>query len=224
MTNSAKPSRIDFEGMDINRISLILADGDMDALTPQEREYYGYMDMVRGLRARTMSADGRRVVTKAGIIKLLRNTYGLSDWMARRIYADSINFFYASDDVTPRAWSNLYADKLDKMADLAIATGKVKEARAMLLDAARLRGCFDDSAPEIPQELLDRKATVIYTSDPGAMGAPKADRRELEAFIDSLPDLPEAGLRRAKEDAGILKKDLLKRMAEDVSEFTEETD
>ncbi|MDE6131291.1 MAG: hypothetical protein K2F74_06835, partial [Muribaculaceae bacterium] len=166
MTNSAKPSRIDFEGMDINRISLILADGDMDALTPQEREYYGYMDMVRGLRARTMSADGRRVVTKAGIIKLLRNTYGLSDWMARRIYADSINFFYASDDVTPRAWSNLYADKLDKMADLAIATGKVKEARAMLLDAARLRGCFDDSAPEIPQALLDRKATVTYTSDP----------------------------------------------------------
>ncbi|MDE5929790.1 MAG: hypothetical protein K2H03_04855, partial [Muribaculaceae bacterium] len=76
MTNSAKPSRIDFEGMDINRISLILADGDMDALTPQEREYYGYMDMVRGLRERTMSADGRRVVTKAGIIKLLRNTYG----------------------------------------------------------------------------------------------------------------------------------------------------
>ena len=54
------------------------------------------------------------------------------------------------------------------------------------------------------------------------MGAPKADRKELEAFIDSIPDIPEISLRRVKEDAGITKRNLYSRMIEDVKEFGDE--
>ena len=225
MTNlPAKPSRIDFDNIDLAQLNRLRSTGDMDSLTPEERDYYNLMDAVRGLRARILQPGGRKIVTKAGIIRLLKTQYELSDWMARRVYDDAINFFYAESSVGPRAWSNLYAEKLDKMADLAFAQGKFKEARGLISDAARLRGCFDQAAPEIPEELLQPRAAVIYTADAAALGAPAADRRELEAFIDSIPDIPEMARARIKEDSGIKKKDLLKRMAEDVKEFAEESD
>ena len=92
-TNLIKPSRIDFDKVDINQIQRILSTGTLEALAPDEREYYSLMEMVRGLRAR-MRINGK-LVTKAGIIRLLKSEpYGLSDWMARQEYADSLNFFY----------------------------------------------------------------------------------------------------------------------------------
>lgn len=220
----AKPSRIDFDKIDLTAINRILSTGYLECLTPEEREYFSYMEMVRGLRARMLLPGGRKIVTKAGIIKLLKNNYGLSDWMARRIYDDTINFFYAESSVTPRAWANLYAEKLEKMADLAFSSGKFKEGRALMNDAAKLRGCYDDATPEIPEELLQPRTAIIYTEDAKALGAPAADRRELEIFIDGIPEVPVITRNRIKEDAGIKPKNLLKRMAEDVKEFADETE
>lgn len=218
-----KPSRINFEAIDSHQIERILRTGNLQALTDAEREYFNLMEVVRGLRARMMFPGGTRIVTKAGIIKLLKSeVYGLSDWMARQVYADALNFFYSEDGVAPRAWANLYAEKLEKWADLQATAGKIKEARATLMDAAKLRGCFDEAAPEIPRELLDAQPTVIYTSDPESMGAPAADRAELERFIDDLPEIPEISRERVKEDAGIKKRDLYKRIIEDVKEYGEE--
>jgi hypothetical protein len=87
-----------------------------------------------------------------------------------------------------------------------------------------LRGCFDEDAPEIPQELLNPKTAIIYTADAESMGANRADRRELEAFIDAIPDIPDVSRRRIKEDAGIKQKSILQRLLDDVKEFSEETD
>lgn len=224
MNLPAKPSRIDFEKIDPTSLNRILSTGDLECLTPEEREYFSFMELVRGLRARMLLPGGRKIVTKAGIIKLLKNNYGFTDWMARRIYDDAINFFYSESTVTPRAWANLYAEKLEKMADLAFTAGKFKEGRALMNDAAKLRGCFDEETPEIPEELLQPRTAIIYTSNAAALGAPSADRRELEAFIDTIPEIPQLTRQRVKEDAGILPKNLLKRMAEDVKEFADETD
>lgn len=224
MNFPAKPSRIDFEKIDPTSLNRILSTGDLECLTPEEREYFSFMELVRGLRARMLLPGGRKIVTKAGIIKLLKNNYGFTDWMARRIYDDAINFFYSESTVTPRAWANLYAEKLEKMADLAFTAGKFKEGRALMNDAAKLRGCFDEATPEIPEELLQPRTAIIYTSNAAALGAPGADRRELEAFIDEIPEIPQLTRQRVKEDAGILPKNLLKRMAEDVKEFADETD
>lgn len=225
MSLPSKPSRINFDSVDSHQIERILSTGNLEALTPAEREYFNLMEMVRGLRARMMFPGGQRVVTKAGIIKLLKSdAYGLSDWMARQIYSDALNFFYSEDNVRPRAWANLYAERYEKWADLAASMGKLKEARNFLHEAAKLRGCYDEAAPEIPQELLDASPVLIYTADPESMGAPKADRRELEEFIDSIPDIPEINRNRVKEDAGIRKRDLLQRMIDDVKEFGDENE
>ncbi|MBE6305697.1 MAG: hypothetical protein E7082_07285 [Bacteroidales bacterium] len=224
MTNLPhKPSRINFEDIDSRQIERILSTGNVDSLTPAERSYLDLMEMVRGLRARMMFPGGKRIVTKAGIIKLLKSgLYGLSDWMARQVYADAINFFYSEENVKPRAWANLYAERYEKWADLAASMGKLKEAKSMLHEAAKLRGCYDEAAPEIPLELLNSSPVILYTHDPESIGAPKANRKELEAFIDSIPEIPEVSLRRVKEDAGIMKRNLLQRMIDDEKEFGDE--
>lgn len=223
MSLPIKPSRINFEAIDSHQLDRILKTGDISSLTPAEREYFDLMKVVRGFHARMMMPGGERIATKSGIIKLLKSdVYGLSDWMARQVYTDALNFFYADEGVTTRAWANLYAERLDKLANLAAAMGKLKEAKGFITEAAKLRGCYDDEAPEIPQELLDAAPVTIYTADPESLGAPRIDRREIDAFIDSIPDIPEISRQRIKEDAGIRKRNLLYRMIEDIKEFGDE--
>ena len=222
MKTQRLPSRIDFERIDMNEIRRILKTGDMSSLTAEDVEYFHLMDAVRGWRARIMTPDGKKIVTKAAIIKVLRQAYGLSDFMARRIYSDAIDFFYADADASPAAWRNLYAEKAENMANTAFAMGGMKEALSFLKLAAELRGCFKEEQESIPQELLDRKPLVVYTGDASALGASKTDRKELEAFIDSIPDTPEAVRTRLKQDAGVQKRNLLQRLIEDGKEFAED--
>ena len=218
-----KPSRLDFSNIDMLSLSRIVKTGDLSSLTPAERSYYDMMEMVRGLNARMRLPGGDRIASKAGIIKLLKGEpYGLSDWMARQVYADSLNFFYQDEGVSVQAWRNIYAEKMDKLGDIAVTMGRLKEAKGYFHEAAKLRGCFDAVAPEIPEELLDQTPVVIYTADPVSMGAAAADRKKLEAFIDSIPDLPAAARKRVKEDAGIDRLDLLQRMLDDQKEFADE--
>lgn len=223
MSLPIKPSRVNFEAIDSHQLDRILKTGDVSGLTPPEREYLDLMNVVRGFHARMMMPGGERIVTKSGIIKLLKSdVYGLSDWMARQVYTDALNFFYSEEGVSTRAWSNIYADRLDKLANIAIAAGKLKEAKGYITEAARLRGCYEAEAPEIPRELLDAAPVTIYTADPESLGAPKVDRREIDAFIDSIPDIPEVSRRRVKEDAGVRKRDLVSRIMEDIKEFGDE--
>lgn len=223
MTNIRyKPSRIDFDKIDVNAIERILSTGSVESLTEPEREYYYLMEMVRGLRARMKVND--RIVTKAGIIRLLKSEpYRLSDWMARKIYADSLNFFYTQDNVRVEAFSNFYAEKAENWAAVSMSMGNAKEARAFLEMAAKLRGCYDKEAPAIPEELLNPKTTIIYTANAEDLGAPRADRKELEAFIDSIPEIPQFTRDNLKEDAGIKKFNLKRRLLYDAKEFGEDT-
>lgn len=219
----SKPSRIDFDRVNIDAINNILQTGDLSGLSAAEKEYFGLMEMVRGLRARTLLPGGQKLTTKSAIIKLLKNQYGLGDWQARRVYDDSINFFYSESNVSTRAWSNLYADKLEKMADLAFASGNFKDGKSLLAEAAKLRGCYDDEATtEIPDELLEQRSNIIYLTDAKQIGAPAADRAELTEFIDSIPDVPEAVRDRVKEDAGIKSKNIFNRMMQDAKDFAED--
>lgn len=225
MTNlpAKQPSRINFNSISLENINRILTTGNIDFLSPEEREYYDLMNVVRGWRARMIMPGGNRIVTKAGIIKLLKQPpYGLSDWMARRVYADTLNFFYSEEGVNSKAWANYYAEKLEKLADLAVADGRLKEAKSFIAEAAKLRGCYDRQQAEIPIELLEQEPIIIYTSDPESMGARKEDRKAIEHFIDSIPDISDAAKDRVKEDAGLSTTDLLKRMAEDAREFGED--
>ncbi|MDO4165520.1 MAG: hypothetical protein Q4D56_14240 [Bacteroides sp.] len=221
-TPAVKPSRPNLDRVDLNQLQRILSTGSLESLPPAEREYFSLMELVRGLRARMRFANGH-MVTKAGIIRLLKSEpYGLSDWMARQVYQDSLNFFYTQDNVRTEAFSNLYAERAEKWADAAFLSGKLKEARALLKLAAELRGCFRKQEAEIPEELLAQKRVDIYTSNREDLGIPDIDRRQLEAFIDAIPEIPNVVRDNLKEDARIKKMNLKNRMIYDIEEFSQE--
>ena len=219
MNDLVKPSRIDFDRIDMNQLQRVCSTGSLSELTAAEQQYYSLMEKVRGLRAR-MRMNGR-LVTKAGILRLLREGDGLSDWQARRVYADAVNFFYDDEGVKPRAWANLYAERLENWANMLFTMGNAKEAYKYLKLAAEMRGVFRAQEAEIPQQLLDQKPLVIFTTKPEDLGVPRADRKELERFIDSIPEVPQAVRESVKEDARIKAFDLRKRMLNDIKEFAE---
>lgn len=213
--------KMNFENIDTNQITLILKTGSLQSLDADHQNYYSMMDVVRGLRAK-MTHNGK-VITKAGIIKLLKSdVYGLSDFQARKVYSDSINFFYAQENILPEAFANLYAERFEKWADAAYLNGKEEIAEKMLRRAAELRGCYKPKDTTIPEELLNQKPVTIYSFDISDVGVNQADKGDLKAFLDSIPDIPQITMDRVKADAGIKKFKIIERMTQDINEFSEE--
>lgn len=217
--NSILPSKINFKDIDIGKITQVLSTGSVTMLSPAEQAYYDLMVMVRGFIMRHKTPAGAPM-TKAAIIRFLKEQYKCSDWTARQIYNDTINFFYAVDDVTPKAWANLYADKLDKLAEAAVSVGNLKLAGRLMEKAAHLRGA--DKAAEIVAEQADElppPTTVIYTTKAADLGLPEPDEAEIVEIIDSVPNIPQLVRDNLKEDAGVKKMDLKKRLLYDQKNF-----
>lgn len=127
--------------------------------------------------------------TKHAIVRLLSLApYNLSEYKAQKIYCQALNFFYSDNDVKKKAWANITAEKLDKLALLAIANDDYECARRCFADAAKLR-MDSDNEQAIPKELLDRRP-IFYTIRPKDVGLPEPNRKKLKEFIDALPDIP----------------------------------
>ena len=210
---------IDFNDIKPDQIALVLKTGSLQSLPVEYQEYYNLMDFVRGLRAK--STHNGKLLTKSGIIKLLKKEKGLSDYQARILYDDAINFFYATQTVKKEAFSNLYADQLEDAARIALQTNQLDTYKDLMKEAAKLRGCYDKKSVEIPEELY-RKQYVIYTTDVTDIGGIPEDLKELEKQLDALPEVPTIKLERAKMEAGISKFDVIKMMAEDAETFDDE--
>lgn len=213
----------DFENLNIDQLSVVVRSGSLASLPDEYQEYYSLMELVRGLRAK--NAIGKNIITKAGIIKLLKTEHRLSDYFARKIYSDSLNFFYAQEHVRPEAFANLYADKLDDAAAVALQTGQLDIYKDMIKEAAKLRGCYDKKPDGIPKELY-RKPFVIYTTNVEDIGGTSEDVKELERQLDALPDIPVVKLNRVKAEANIpgYDFDVMKMIAEDFEEFSADED
>ena len=212
---------IDFEAIQPETLALVLKKGSLVDLPQEYQEYYSLMELVRGLRAKAVYNE--KVVTKSSIIKLLKSQYGMNDYQARRVYDDSLNFFYSSENVRKDAFANLYADQLDEAASLALATNQLDNFERLKKLSAKLRGLFEPKLPEIPKELY-RKTFTIYTMDVKDVGMEPENVKELERIIDELPEVPTVKMDRLKSEAGIPGYDfnILQMMAEDAEEYGDE--
>jgi hypothetical protein len=167
--------------------------GDRSNMPEDLIEYMSHLELVRAMYD--------KYVSKTAIIKVLRSpVYGYTDYMARKIFNDALNFFYADNGVKREAWGNIYADKLDNLALLAIESDDWEGARRCMSDAAKLR-MGEDQKLDIPLELLDRRP-VFYTLNPEDVGLPgKVNRHKLAAWIDKLPDIDADDRKRIHRDA-----------------------
>lgn len=58
---------------------------------------------------------------------------------AKRIYYDTLDFFYVDDTVSAKAWDQVYADQYEDLKRLAIAADKYEVARKCIEAAHKLR-------------------------------------------------------------------------------------
>jgi hypothetical protein len=157
--------------------------------------YMELLDMVRALYS--------KYETKSFILNtLMSDQYGLSRYMATQIYIDALNFFYSDNQIKQKAWENVYAEHLDKLAYYALETDDLETARKCFLDAAKMRGVGGDERANVPKE-MEQKPVIIYTINPKQVGIPTASRLELAKFIDEIPDITERERARLKRESGV---------------------
>lgn len=176
----------------VNRIQELFASGKSEKLSDQERLYYEMLDFSRSLISKYES--------KKFTIAALKKSYALSAHEANKIYNESINFFYIDNQVTQEAWGNFYAERLDNAAIIAYEMNDFEVFRRLVHDAAEMRGVFKEKGQELPEDFYDRRP-VIYSINPSDLGLPRADRRQLAEYIDSLPDIPDYSRQQLHRDA-----------------------
>jgi hypothetical protein len=182
------------------------AEGDL----PTEMvEYLSTLEMIRGMHM--------RYENRSAIIKLLQlPPYALSPYLSNKYYSDAINFFYLDNAIKKQAWRNMYAEMLERSAELVIKTAKTSKDldiyKNIILAAGNMRQLNEAEPDDIPEEFF-KKPVKIYTLDPELVGRTKANRYELARHIDGL-DIPEREKLRVKADA----------MIEDIDLFPEDED
>lgn len=212
---------MNFDNIDTAQLSLVLQTGSLESLDEEYRQYYILMDYVRGLRAKMVHNE--QIITKSAIIKLLKcEPHNLTDYMARKVYADAINFFYHREGITTEAFSNMYAERLENWANICFLNGERETAGKFMKQAAELRGLFKPQDTTIPEELLNQKPYIIYSTNIKDIGLEGTDKKELEEFLDSIPEIPQIKLDRVKAEAGIKKFQVFDHMIQDIDEFSEE--
>ncbi len=140
------------------------------------------------------------------IIKnLILNYPELSRFRARKIYFDSINYFYLDGDISQEAWSNVYAERMDKLALMLLKSATTPEQLHKIKDiwkeAATLRGAYKETKEEIPAEFYEKRI-VLYTQKLEDVGMPSISRQEVARMIDGLA-LTEAETLKIKQDADV---------------------
>lgn len=197
------------ERVDLNLLQDYINAGKTETLPDDLVVYLELLEVVRSLY--------NKYETKNFIIKTLMSpVYGLSRYLAHRLYVDSINFFYADNEVKQKAWEKVYADHLDNLAYYALEKDDIETARRCFLDAAKLRGVGREEKADIPEEMLNRPV-VIYTIDAARAGIPAASRRELAEFIDNIPEISERERVRVKKDAGVIETTLFEDIVNEQS-------
>ena len=167
-------------------------------LSPELVQYLSTLELIRGLH---MQYENRNAIVKL----LQQQPYSLSPYLSNKYYSDAINFFYLNIEVKKQAWRNMYAEMLERAAELVYKTAKTSKDidifKNVILAAGTMRQLNEVEPDDIPEEFFS-KPIKIYTIDPELVGRKKANRYELARHIDGL-DIPERDRQRVKADAMI---------------------
>jgi len=191
------------EHMSLEDIQSFLKNGNPNAAPVGVAEYLELLDKVRGMLIRFDKYPNDNLIVKTLVL-----TDKLSPYKAKQVINEAREFFYCDQKVSIEAWQNIYAEKMDKLINLAMMTAKdAKDVIAigkLIKDAYEIRGGGKEVKEELPEELFSPK-WVVYTADAEALGLPKVDRNRIKEFIDNkVPELTEAERNRLYQEADIL--------------------
>lgn len=170
--------------------------GSKGSLAPEQIEYLKILDIMRTMH--------NRYENPASIKRFFTNEpYELSPFQANKWFNEMINLFYQDNSIKKSAWRNLYAEDLDKAAELVLKTSTcvadMKIYKELKVSAAEMRQLGESDPPEIPKALFDRP-TKIYSMNPEFVGRSKANRNILAQQIDNM-ELSSLEKSKLKQDA-----------------------
>ncbi|MEI6577799.1 MAG: hypothetical protein WCO63_16620 [Bacteroidota bacterium] len=176
------------------KLQLWIETGKSDQTPADMIKYLDRLEMVRSLISKYESPA---YITKI----LMKLDDGYSRTGAQLLIAESINFFYCSNDIKKEAWRNIYAERLDNAALVCWEDNDMDGYKRMIEAAMKARRLDQADKEDIPYDLLNQK-TILYQLDPEKMGIKKVDRTLLAEFIDKLP-LEEVQKSKLRSDGGI---------------------
>jgi hypothetical protein len=144
---------------------------------------------------------------KDSVIKHLVLVEKMSPYKAKKIHDEALEYFHADKEVSKEAYRNYYAERMDKVTNFAMLIMKdvadAAKVHKMLLDTMIARGVNKEDKEVIPDHYYDKPVNLM-TYDARILEFGETNRRALDAFIDTLPDLTEKERKRIKEESLIM--------------------
>ena len=145
--------------------------------------------------------------SKRIVINHLIMVENLSEYKAKQMYEEAMEYFYNDKKISIDSWANFYADIMDQEISFMRQIKKDTADSKRIVDSVKavyeLRGGNKEVKDELPEELFVPRF-VVYTTDAEALGLPKTDRKRIKDFIDNkVPDLTEKERQRLYQEADI---------------------
>ncbi|GAB3708601.1 hypothetical protein [Flavobacterium koreense] len=191
------------ESVKLDDIYRFLETGNPDN-APEEIVYYlELLSKIDGMIRRIDRFGSKKIVINHLII-----TEKLSEYKAKQMYDEAIEYFYNDTTITLKSWSNFYADIIDQEINFMRLVKKDTADSKRIIDAAKtafeVRGGNKEQQEELPPELF-QKPWVVYTTDVETLGMAKVDRNRIKEFIDKkVPELTEKERQRLYMEADII--------------------
>jgi hypothetical protein len=191
--------------LDISEIETYIRRGEFKTLPEHMSVYVTWMELAHDWYYKFKD--------KNWIIKYLmsvckdENDYAISYYLANKIFIDMLSFFYSDKDFKKNSWFLYLAERLVMGASMAWELndfetyGKNMDRAAAIIDKVTVEKV------NVDPRLLERRPRYFFTNAE-ELGAPKIDRNALAKSIDEMP-IPEKVKIRAKQDLGIVKRDLM---------------
>lgn len=189
----------ELEGLHYAVLQEYLETGDKALIENEEMvAYLEVLDLIRGWHY--------SLHTPSKILKALQLKYpDIKTHVAKRLYADAMNYFYCDIHIKKEAYRNMGADELFKLYTATVRSAKeprdYKIAADILFKSLEARGALQDDPEGLPDHIYENK-TPVFVMDPTLLKLPKADRNELARQIDDMP-ITELKKAKLKQHAGI---------------------
>ena len=170
-------------------------------------QYANLLDKIRGMILRKDLYGTKEAIIKY-LIEFEPSLKG-NRLRANEIYAETIEWFYANDTISQKAWKNFYASELEKAyylaLELAETSDQIEKATKILERAYKFRG-LDIPEVEKPDALIYQKPNKVYTLNMDMFEIGNVPKDEIEQFIDqNVKGLPVKAIERIKQEALISK-------------------
>jgi len=182
-------------------------------LTDNETAYYNALYAMLGVY---------RKYGRTNAINWVMQQFQESRKIAERMFAESINLFFADDGVKKSAYINLIFNNLMEMALVLKKNAKTAddiEVIGKLYERAAKIKKLDEPEEQLPKDTA-KKSIKIYTLDAAKVGIPKINRDEIARQIDEMAIDDEQKI-RIKVDAGLADSNL-EQMIDDTQKRTED--